>query len=179
MSDRVQPGVKIDPSLWEEFKNEVKRRKGGVRGHTRNELETAIRLYLGDENDVSAVQINRRLARMESELGIEATDGGTHTPTETEHTHTPETKPAPNSARSKKLAWLESELGENPDSIPRDVIRDKVKDEYGFRGDTTRSYVEELIDRWGLVEDPRKEYDLLVSQERRRELIEQHAEDQL
>jgi len=66
MSDeQTQPGVRIDASLWEQFRGDVEARKGAVRGHLKHEVEAALREYInasegGDTHD--------RLNRMEKHL---------------------------------------------------------------------------------------------------------------
>lgn len=181
MSENVQPGVKIDPSIWEEFREKVKERKGGVRGHLRSEVETALRLYVSDETEVSAVQVNQRLSRIESEMGIAGTDGGTDTVEAVEHTHargepTVDEKPSANAPTDKKVAYLADCIKEtatdDPQELPRKVIVETVKDEYGFRSDTAKRYVEHLVEEFGLVAHP--EIDgMLVSPEKKSELVEE------
>ena len=66
MSDEEkQIGVRVRKSLWQEFRNDVIERKGGIRGHLKTEVENALTSYIdasagGDNND--------RLTRIESEL---------------------------------------------------------------------------------------------------------------
>ena len=187
MSDRVQPGVKIDARLWEQFRNEVKQRSGGIRGHVRSELETALRLYIADESEVSAVQVNRRLGRIESELGIASADGGADTLGAESHTHAPsgydpetDGKPSANASTDKKVAYLaaqiEADVGENFEEITRTKLKDTVKDEYGFRKDTAKRYVERLVDHFDLVDHPTID-PLLVTQAKRETIIEQRREE--
>ena len=64
--DLTQPGTNISRKVWERFRQDVKERRGGVRGHLRSELENAINAYIqasegGDVND--------RLRRLESQMG--------------------------------------------------------------------------------------------------------------
>jgi len=63
--DTTQPGVRIDASVWDQFREDVEARKGGVRGHLKAELETALREYInasegGDTHD--------RLTRIEGDI---------------------------------------------------------------------------------------------------------------
>ena len=63
--DLTQPGTNISRKVWERFRQDVKERRGGVRGHLRSELENAINAYIqasegGDVND--------RLRRLESQM---------------------------------------------------------------------------------------------------------------
>jgi len=60
-----QIGVRVDESLWQEFRDDVAERKGGVKGHLRSEVETALREYInasegGDTHD--------RLTEIEGQL---------------------------------------------------------------------------------------------------------------
>lgn len=67
----TQPGTRISASLWNEFREDIKERRGGTRGHMRTELENAIRSYIqaskgGDLED--------RIRRIENKL--ESVDEG-------------------------------------------------------------------------------------------------------
>ena len=182
VTDGVQPGTRVDEQLWEQFRNAVIERHGTWRGHGRDAVETALRLYIADENEVSAVQVNRRLGRIESELGITSADGGADTLGADPHTHAPsrldvDERPSANAATDKKVAWLAEQVGSNPESIPRAKLREIVKDEYGFRRDTAKRYVERLIDHFDLVEHPTADADVLVSTDRREELVEQRRQE--
>ena len=60
-----QVGVRVNKSLWEEFRQDVAERKGGVKGHLRAEFETALREYInasegGDTHD-RLTHIERKL----------------------------------------------------------------------------------------------------------------------
>lgn len=186
MSDDVQPGVRIDGDVWQEFREDVKNRRGTVRGHLKTELENAIREYLRDDASPTEQRIENRLSRIEQAVGAAATDGGVDTCDPEPHTHAPgnvtvEEKPPANAATEKKVAYLVSclieEAGADGEitSVARSVIRDVVKEEYGFRSDTAKRYVETLIDRLGLEESPYTE-NVLVSPERREELEEEYRE---
>jgi hypothetical protein len=182
MPENVQPGVKIDPSVWEAFREKVKERKGGIRGHLRNEVETALRLYIADDTEVSAIQVNQRLSRIESEMGIAESDGGIDTLEAVEHTHAPsvDEKPSANAPTDKKVAYLtacvEDEATEDPDELPKKLLVETVKEEYAFRSDTAKRYVERLIDSLGLVTHP--EIDgMLVSPEKKDTLVEERREE--
>ncbi|MDB2226521.1 hypothetical protein PM023_18135, partial [Halorubrum ezzemoulense] len=88
MSDEVQPGTKIDAEVWEQFREEVRERHGVVRGHRKTELENALRQYSGNSG-ASDVDIERRLARIEAQVGVGVSDGGADTSEPAEDTHTP------------------------------------------------------------------------------------------
>jgi len=192
MSNNVQPGVKIDESVWKDFRENIKARKGGVRGHLRTELETAIRLYINGEHDETAEQINARLSRIESELGVAEADGGAHTSNADPHTHTPtpapDEKPDPQAPTDKKVRWLAERFKEDhgdKKQIPKADFKDVVKDAYGFRADTAKRYVEALIDHFEYVTHPsndviymtQDEQDRIIEQ--RREKAEQDAKDEI
>lgn len=187
MSDGVQPGTLVDEQLWQQFRHAVEENKGGVRGHLRSELETALRLYINNDADVSAVQVNQRLARIESELGVAGTNGGTDALEAGEHTHAPsepelDGKPAANASTDKKVAYLAECILDQEvpherefDEIARSVLVDTVKDEYGFRSDTAKRYVELLVDHFGLREHPKVDA-ILVTDERYAELVDAERE---
>ena len=193
MSDRVQVGPKVDAALWAEFREQVKRRHGQTRGSLGDELENAIRNYIHFGPDKSVpdqlAEMNARLQRVEGAVGTAEADGGADTVDAEPHTHAPsrvegaiDEKPKPNAATDKKVRYLATQVerlnnGHEPDMIPRKKLREIVKDEYGFRRDTAKRYVEQLVDYFDLVDDPREGYKPLVSRERREELLEQRREE--
>ena len=186
MSDRVQVGPKVDAALWAEFREQVKRRHGQTRGSLGDELENAIRNYIHFGPDKSVpdqlAEMNARLQRVEGAVGTAEADGGADTLGAEPHTHAPsrlevDERPSANAATDKKVAWLAEQVGSNPESIPRSKLRDIVKDEYGFRRDTAKRYVERLIDHFDLVEHPTADADVLVSTDRREELVEQRRQE--
>lgn len=61
---------------------------------------------------------------------------------------------------------------------PADALREVVKDEYSFRSDTAKRYVDRLEEFFGLVDHPEAD-PLLVTPERREELLEKYASDTL
>jgi hypothetical protein len=170
MPERVQPGATIPKSLWAKFREDVKRRRGKVRGVLGDELETALRNHL-DEQDrrVEASDIQRldaRLQRIEDAVETAHADGGGTVSTESTHAHAtvePATeRPAPNADTGRKRRWLAEQIlhkygtadGDLPDELPKAAIRDTIKTEYGFRSDTAKRYYEELVDHLGLVQHP-------------------------
>lgn len=187
MTERVQPGAEIDSEVWQEFREEVIRRRGGTRGHLRNELENALRAYI-QAGDATPSEIDARLQRIEAAVGAAPTDGGSIA-SDDEHTHTDDSehdvldeRPRPKSNREKKNRWLAQRVrdafggGEQPEQISRDDLIGLVKDEYQFRSDTSKSYVSGLIDHFGFVEHPRTS-EVLVTEKVRREMLEAEAEE--
>jgi len=188
VTDEKQPGVKIDAEVWEQFREEVRERHGVVRGHLKTELENALRQYSGDAGP-SGVDIERRLARIEAEVGVEATDGGTDTSEPAECTHTPEQsleapddRPHPQAATKQKVLWLaecvldaECVTQSNLSMTHEDTVRDVIQDEYDFKAETAADYVEKVTEALGLVDHPSNDV-LFVTEEKREELIEKQRE---
>ena len=189
MSDQVQVGLRVDRDVYEEFKQHVKERRGRWQGVGGDELENAIRHYLhfGADKPLPDLlaEFNGRLQRIEGELGTATADGGTDAFEAEPHTHAPswsegDEKPPANASTDKKVAYLatqiEADVGENFGEITRTKLKDTVKDEYGFRRDTAKRYVERLVDHFELVDHP--EIDpLLVTQAKRETIIEQRREE--
>jgi hypothetical protein len=186
VGDEVQPGATVDRELWERFREEVKRRRGGVRGHLKTELENALRGYIHG-GDATPAEIDARLQRIEAAVGAAESDGGTDARS-AENTHTREPtvteRPAPNAPTHKKVAYLAHRFREANDfdpseaaMVPRRMLRETVKDEYGFRRDTAQRYVEELIDRFDLRDHPRPDADTLVTESKFEELLTDHRAD--
>lgn len=191
MSDRSKVGVRVDSALWERFRENVKERKGQTRGVLGDELENAIREYLRDDSTPTEKRMEKRLARIEKAVGAATPDGGTETLPEPSHTHAPsrisaavEEKPSANAATEKKVAYLAECVldAEVPNSrelvtVPREKLIDVVKDEYGFRSDTAKRYVERLVEYFDLREHPRAD-GILVSPDRYAELTEELREQE-
>jgi hypothetical protein len=188
MSDRKRISPRVDADLWQEFRDSVEERKGQTRGVLGDELENAIRQYLGKHQSPALTRMDKRLNRIEQEIGAAPTDGGVDTVSGDEHTHAPsrlnpDEKPAANAATEKKVAYLagcvldeevphEREL----DMIPRDTLVSVVKDEYGFRADTAKRYVDSLIDYFDLKDHPHNDT-LLVSEDRHAEILRQEVDE--
>jgi hypothetical protein len=64
-NDLTQPGTQVDEQLWQQFRQDVAERRGGVRGHLRHELENALREYLEASK---GGDINDRLRRIENNV---------------------------------------------------------------------------------------------------------------
>ena len=145
VSDEVQPGVKIDPELWSRFREDVKRRHGKVRNHLRDDLENAIREYLRAPDEATPSQLDERLQRIEAAVGAAPTDGGT--PSEADHTHTPQSKPGNKSSRAKKVEYLiDQKYDRDGGSIKPETIEQDVKQMYGFGDRTAPKYVQPVVD---------------------------------
>lgn len=185
MSDSVQPGTEVDAELWQRFREEVELRRGGIRGHLRTEMENALRAYI-DGGDATPAQVDKRLARIEAAVGVEATDGGTDTREPAQDTHTPDQvpneKPHPRGDTEDKIRWLAEEviMTEVPQSrnlkmIPKPKIRQIVDEEYGFNPGILDKYVGKIIDELELRQHPANDV-VYVSDERYDEVLEEERE---
>lgn len=188
MSERKKIGVRVDKTLWEEFRDDVERRHGQTRGVLSSELENAIRnyLYYGEDRTLTEqfAEFNERLQRVEGAVGAAEGDGGADTFEPPAHTHTPSTptpteKPAANTATEKKVAWLaecvRDEYGGDIQEVTREVLIRVVKAEYSFRSDTAKRYVDRLVEYFGFVNHPENDT-VLVTEDRQAELIERRRE---
>jgi len=185
--EQVQPGGRVSKATYDRFREFVRRHHGSVRGNLGTELEKAMEDRMDASNNGDPItRIENDVATIKAMLageddGTEA-DGGevAPTPSEPEYTHTRgDGKPAANAPTEKKLAYLITQIGDDCQMIPRKQLRERVKDEYGFRKDTAKRYVDRLVDHYDFVPHPDAKADVLVSQERRRELLEEEADEQL
>jgi len=197
MGERKKIGVRVDDDVWQEFVNHVESEKGQKRGVLGDELENAIRNYIHFGTDKTLPEVmaefNERLYRVEDAMGTVPSDGGaptfgvqshTHAPTK-QTTDAPTEKPAANAATEKKVQWLESEVldMEVPQSrglqqVARAGIVELVKDRYGFRSDTAKRYVGELVEHFGLRPHPKAGDSVLVTDKQYNRIIETTEEDQ-
>lgn len=193
MSDRVQVGVEVDAELWEELRNDVRERKGKVRGVLGDELDNAIQHYLYNGPDRSTPQqlndIEARLNRIEGAVGVEATDGGLDTSTTAEDTHTPDQsdndKPHQNTGRKKKIEWLAAEYrrqyANDNDTLYKATagnVKDLIDEEYAFaEEERTANYVSDVLDELGMVQHPKWDH-RHVTEERYQEIVEEMEADE-
>lgn len=149
--DAVQPGAKVNESLWKEFRHDVEARKGSVRGHLRTELENALREYLrasegGDTHD--------RLRRIENQIDAIA-DGVTDL---SDDEGEKRKKTAGVSSTTKKRlrsvnAQIEREAGDAA-TVHESVINHAIEDNAGSSEPTLRRYKEMLKQRRMAFENP-------------------------
>jgi len=187
MGERVQIGVEVDAEVWQRYREWVDSKHGKTRGVLGDEVENALRQQIGEEITPGIGRLEKRLARIENEIGAAATDGGAATDDDAAYTHAPsrlniDEKPPANAATEKKVAYLaecilDQEVPETRSltSIPRKSLTGVVKDEYGFRSDTAKRYVEQLVEHFDLREHPDNDM-ILVSQAKYDNLIEQRRE---
>lgn len=67
-NDNVQIGPRIDPQVWSDFKDFVEAKHGKTSGVTSEEVEAALKRHMGESE---LQQVDERLHRIESELGIQ------------------------------------------------------------------------------------------------------------
>jgi hypothetical protein len=194
VSEQTQIGPSVDATLWKRFREDVKERHGRVRGVLGKELETALRQHLSDDATPTERRLEQRLIRIEDELGTSAADGGVSV-SEADNTHTHVTdadtdtgrieKPDPKAPRDDKVQYLAQctlrhyygddtdrrDFGEEFTKLPEWIIPDIIKDEYGFRSDTAKSYVSDVRDRLDLVAHPHDET-MLVTPDTKRDLLQ-------
>jgi hypothetical protein len=76
--DSTQPGCEISASLWSEFREDVRQRRGRINGVLGSELENALRNYLDGSNGGDVTDELRRLrADLDEVRDAVVADGGT------------------------------------------------------------------------------------------------------
>lgn len=146
-NNEQQIGVKINSGLWSEFRDDVQRRHGAIRGHLKHEVENALREYInasegGDTHD--------RLTNIEEELA--ALRG--------EIAEIDETKKRSGLSKTveNRLDAIKEEIHEESDGAPRvheQVIEMAIKKHAGQSKPTLRQYKKLLRDEDAAFEDPR------------------------
>jgi len=142
-----QIGVKVDESLWQEFREDVQQRRGSVKGHLKTELHNALREYInaaqgGDTHD-RLIQIESRLNDIEgavAEIGETKKDSGVSKTVENRLASIRET--------------IQQEAGEAP-RVHEQVVEMAIKRHAGQSKPTLRQYKELLKDNRELFQDPR------------------------
>lgn len=164
MSDKTKLGVELDAALWQEFRNDVKDRRGRVRGVLGEEVETALRERLYDEGEAA---IKEDIARVEQKLdavladGVNGdTDGGALPSRSNELRARPESDdssgadgngapdepPHPSAARLSKAKWVAAEL-DGQKQVTRQQIHDLVDGTYSFGEKATEQLVDAAFTR--------------------------------
>lgn len=138
---------RIDESLRDEFKQDVKERRGGIKGHFRHEVENALRAYL---EGAKGGDIEDRLRRLENtvedihENTAPASDGdGAKTKKDG---NVSEVGPR----RRKKLDAIESQIEReagDATKVHESVVNKAIEDNAGSSGPTLRRYKQMLKQR--------------------------------
>jgi len=131
-----QIGVQVNESLWEEFREDVAERKGGIHGHLRSEVEQAFREYInasegGDTHD--------RLKRIEGKLEEVHTD----------LQNSKENKKGSDVSQTteQRVADIEEQIDEETGSSPKvheEVVELAIRENAGSSDPTIRRYKELL-----------------------------------
>lgn len=142
--NETQPGVRIDASLWNEFREDIKQRRGAVRGHLRTELENAIRSYIEASK---GGDITDRLRRIETQLD----EVGEGVGDLLEQQERKKKKDSGVSSRvenrlEKITSHIEREAGE-ADKIHESVINHAIEEHAGSSRPTLERYKEMLEQR--------------------------------
>jgi len=64
-NNEKQIGVKVNEQTWQEFRQDVRERHGGIRGHLKHEVEAALQEYIDASH---GGDVNDRLTRIEDQL---------------------------------------------------------------------------------------------------------------
>lgn len=139
-----QPGVRVDESLWNEFRQDVADRRGGTRGHMRTELENAISSYIqaskgGDVTD--------RLRRIENKLDNLEGEGGTPS---ADSSRKKNKDSSVSSTVKNRLEKIESQIkreAAGSDKVHDSVINAAIEDNAGSSRPTLDRYKEMLEQR--------------------------------
>lgn len=152
-SNKVQPGVRINSSVWKEFRQDIQGRKGSVRGHLKSELENALEAYIdgshgGDTND--------RLRRLESQLEDvhEEVCGDEHECRKKKKDSDVGTKTERRLDEIQNV--IQRETG-NSVKVHEAVVRQAIEEVAGHSEPTIRRYKQMLVDREMLFPTPRSE----------------------
>lgn len=168
-NNETQIGVQVNSSLWQEFRNDVQMRKGGIRGHLKTEVENALRAYLdasegGDNND--------RLARIESDV---ETILATLEETEEKKKHSGVGKRVEDRLDSIK-DYIENQSGGSP-VVGKKLVEAAIADVAGSSDPTMRQY-KQLLDRDGwYYEHPATDSRVFVDEDRWVEAVQAHRQD--
>jgi len=170
MSDNeTQIGVMVNSALWEQFRDDVQTRKGGIRGHLKTEVENALREYLnasegGDTND--------RLARIESDVQtiLDTLD-------ETEQKKKDSSVGGRVEDRLDSIKdYIENQSGGSP-VVGEKLIESAIRETAGSSEPTMRQY-KELLDRDGWYHPhPLNDDRVFVDEDRWVESVQVHRQD--
>jgi len=151
---QVQPGVRIEKSVWEQFRNDVRDRRGTVRGHLRTELENAIREYVAASK---GGDINDRLRRIENR--VESIDEQVGTLSEGESRKKTKDSGVSSTVKNRLKSieeQIEREAGD-AEKVHESVINQAIEDNAGSSRPTIDRYKEMLEQRHIAHEWPAEE----------------------
>jgi len=152
----VQPGARIDADVWERFREEVRNRQGGVRGHLRSELENALLSYVdasdGGDVDDRLRRVENAVERIEEQTGVlvEGEEGKKKK----------DSNVSAGPRQQKKLATIESRIQReagDASTVHVSVVNKAIEDAAGTSEPTLRTYKRMLKDRRVAFENPSEE----------------------
>lgn len=147
--ETTQIGVRFDEELWQQFREDVRARKGAVNGHLRSELEAALREYInasegGDTHD--------RLRNIEHRL-----DDLADAIVEADKKKKDESVSSRTEKRlSKILEQINEETGHSP-KVHEEVVELAIRDNAGSSEPTIRRYKKLLQQDRELFEHPQND----------------------
>jgi len=156
MPETTKVGVEISEKVWKQFREDVKNRRGRVRGVLGNEVEKALQKQMMATEGGDAIDHMKRIEdKLDTVIEAEA-DGSGATVVEPSSAPAPDSKPKPNATRHEKVRYLIDEMGLKPEggSIHRDGVRNVIQEEYDFTDDTIDDYIQAIATRLDAVPDP-------------------------
>jgi len=146
--DRKQVGAAVDPDVWQAFREDVKDRRGGVRGKLGEELDRALRAYIDASH---GGDVTDRLARVESRLDrvVEAVENSGGKKQDSGVSATVEN-------RLQKIRETIEEASDGAPRVHEDVVEMAIKQVAGKSRPTLRQYKDLLTDERDLFPDPRE-----------------------
>lgn len=148
MSGQRRPGVVVDEQLWERFREDVRKRKGGTRGHLREELENALREYIHATQGGDTHDRLRRIENRQEEIRDLLDDLAVDTKSGEECKNK---KDSDTSSRvEKRLNRIEGQIHEESNgknTVHESVVENAIEDNAGGSHPTIRKYKDSLKNR--------------------------------
>lgn len=148
-NNEKQIGVRVNAELWRSFRQDVQDRHGGIRGHLKHEVESALREYMDASH---GGDVNDRLTRIESEL---QTIRGTLVEDEEKKERTDVSATVENRL-DKIRETIEREADGSP-KVHEQVVELAIKQHAGKSDPTLRQYKRLLTEEEDLFEHPKKD----------------------
>lgn len=147
---RKQIGAEVDPDVWQAFREDVKDRRGSVRGKLGEEVDRALRAYI---NASHGGDLSDRVTRLEGQLDhvVELLEKQTEKKQNSDVSATVE----------NRLEKIRESIETTSDGAPRvheDVVEMAIKKHAGKSDPTLRQYKKLLQEERDLFPDPRGAY---------------------
>lgn len=183
---RVQPGGRVDETVYDRFTDYVEDKHGSLRGNLGRELTKAMENRMsGGNGEDQLTRIENDIATLKARLAEAEADGGEviaeppRTPDSDETTHTHRSggdPPHPRATTREKAEWVADRVVSDCDSgqihAEYDVGR-VVDDTYGFDDEPREKLISAAIDLTDFVEHPGEKTDeVYVTEERAEEFRE-------